>query len=298
MSQPIQLTTLFADVSGSTKLFETHGDVEARRIVSAVLGALSEVSVRHGGRVIKTIGDEIMCAFPSAMQGVLAACDMQKRVMYDFDFTRHSIGIRIGLHHGDALIEEGDVFGDSVNVAARMASLAGREQIVTTASALTEMTRAGNVRSRSLGRTWVSGKQQPIEIVDIIWQEDTSNLTTVQRAFRIDDVGTIKLKLTLRFRDQVVELTEDSPPYSVGRDANNSLVVETEWVSRKHALIEFKKGYFTVADRSTNGTYIKLGEDDELRLHRDQCGLRTSGTISLGQPLAQNHSDVLYFQCS
>ena len=298
MSQAQQLTTLFADVSGSTKLFETRGDVEARRIVSAVLGALGEVVNRHGGRVIKTIGDEIMCTFPGALQGILAACDMQKRVSHDMEFVRDNIGIRIGLHHGDALIEEGDVFGDSVNTAARMASLAKREQIVTTASTLKGLTSAGNVRSRSLGRARVSGKLLPIEIVDVIWQEDTSNITTVQRAIRIDDGGTTNVKLTLRFKGQVIELNENSDPFSMGRDQGNSLVVETEWVSRNHAQIEFKKGYFILSDRSTNATYVKLGEDDELRLHRDEIHLRKSGTISLGQTVTANQQDVLYFQCS
>lgn len=298
MSQPTQLTTLFADVSGSTKLFETRGDIEARRIIAAVLSALTEVCNRHGGRVIKTIGDEVMCTYPGAMQGVLSACDMQKRIMHDMNFVKDNIGIRIGLHHGDALIEDGDVFGDSVNTAARMASLAKREQIVTTASTLKNLTSVGNIRSRSLGRARVSGKLLPIEIVDIIWQEDTSNVTTVQKAIRIDDGGTTDVKLSLRFRGQVIELTENSQPFSMGRDGTNSLVVETEWVSRNHALIEFKKGYFIIADRSTNGTYVKLGEDDELRLHRDEIHLRKSGTISLGQTVALNQNDVLYFQCS
>ncbi|MCK7594785.1 adenylate/guanylate cyclase domain-containing protein [Pseudomarimonas salicorniae] len=298
MSQPTQLTTLFADVAGSTKLFEQRGDVEARRIIAGVLAALTEVCNKHGGRVIKTIGDEVMCTYPGAMQGVLSACDMQKRVMHDMNFVKDNIGIRIGLHHGDALVEDGDVFGDSVNTAARMASLAKREQIVTTATTLKNLTNAGNIRSRSLGRARVSGKLLPIEIVDIIWQEDTSNVTTVQKAIRIDDGGTTNVKLSLRFRGQVIELNENSQPFSMGRDGTNSLVVETEWVSRNHALIEFKKGYFIIADRSTNGTYVKLGEDDELRLHRDEIHLRKSGTISLGQTVALNQNDVLYFQCS
>jgi len=298
MGQPTQLTTLFADVSGSTKLFEQRGDVEARRIIANVLAALSEVVTRHGGRVIKTIGDEVMCTFPSAMQGILASCDMQKRVMHDMSFVRDNVGIRIGLHYGDALLEDNDVFGDSVNTAARMASLAKREQIVTTASTLKGLTNAGAIRHRSLGRARVSGKLLPIEIVDIIWQEDTSNITTVQRAIRIDDGGTTNVKLTLRFRGQVIELNENSQPFSMGRDPSNTLVVETEWVSRNHALIEFKKGYFIISDRSTNGTYVKLGEDDELRLHRDEIHLRKSGTISLGQAVALNQQDVLYYQCS
>jgi len=298
MSQTQPLCILFADVSGSTKLFEQRGDVEARRIIAAVLEALSKVCASHGGKVIKTIGDEIMCTLPSAMAGVLAACDMQKRVAHDLVFVRDNLGIRIGLHHGDTLVEENDVYGDAVNTAARMASLAKREQIVTTASTLKGLTNAGTLRSRSLGRARVSGKLLPIEIVDVIWQEDTSNITTVQRAIRIDDGGTTNVKLTLRYRGQVMELNENSQPFTMGRDAGNSLVIDAEWVSRTHALIEFKKGYFVISDRSTNASYVKLGDDDELRLHRDEVHLRKNGAISLGQAIGLNQQDVVYFQCS
>src|SRR5690606_6059905 len=124
MSQSQPLTILFADVSGSTRLFEQRGDVEARRLIANVLDALTEVASRHGGKVIKTIGDEIMCTFPGAMQGVLAACDMQRRLAHDPEFVKDNLAIRVGLHHGDALVEDGDVYGDAVNTAARMASLA------------------------------------------------------------------------------------------------------------------------------------------------------------------------------
>jgi class 3 adenylate cyclase len=298
MSQTQPLCILFADVSGSTKLFEQRGDVDARRIIAAVLDALSAVCASHGGRVIKTIGDEIMCTLPGALNGVMAATDMQKRVAHDMVFVRDNIGIRIGLHFGDTLVEDNDVYGDAVNTAARMASLAKREQIVTTAATLKGLTNTGSIRSRSLGRARVSGKLLPIEIVDVIWQEDTSNITTVQRAIRIDDGGTTNVKLTLRYRGQVMELNENSQPFTIGRDATNSLVIDAEWVSRTHALIEFKKGYFVVSDRSTNASYVKLGEDDELRLHRDEVHLRKSGAISLGQALGLNKEDVVYFQCS
>ncbi len=298
MSASRPQTIVFADVSGSTRLFEKRGDVEARRIISATLDALSQVVAAHGGRVIKTIGDEIMCTFPAALQGVLAACDMQKRLAHDPEFVRDNVAIRVGLHHGDALDEDGDVYGDAVNVAARMAAIAKREQIVTTATTLKGMTSVGAVRSRGLGRARVAGKLLPIEIVDVIWQEDTSNITTVQRAIRLDEGPETGIKVSLRYRGRVIELNENSEPFTLGRDASNTLVIEAEWVSRNHAMIEFKKGHFVVSDRSTNGTYVKLGEDDELRLHRDELHLRKAGTISLGQAVALNQQDVLYFQCN
>jgi adenylate cyclase len=296
MSKTQPITIVFADVSGSTKLFEQKGDVEARRLIAAILDALSGITQSHGGKVIKTIGDEIMCTFPSAMQGVSASIDMQ-RMARDINFVRDNLAIRVGLHHGDALIEDNDVYGDAVNTAARMAALAKREQIVTTASTLKDMTASGAVRTRSLGRARVAGKLLPVEISDVLWQEDLSNVTTVQRAIRLDDGGTTGVKLTLRHRGKVVELNENSQPYTMGREASNQLVVDAEWVSRNHAMIEFKKGYFVLSDRSTNGTYVKLGEDDELRLHRDEIHLRKSGTVSMGQSVSANQNDVLYFQC-
>jgi len=298
MSQSQSLTILFADVSGSTKLFETRGDVEARRLVSAMLNALAEVTGRHGGRVIKTIGDEIMCTFPGPMQGLLGAIDMQKRIAQDVLFAQLSLAIRVGLHHGDTLVEDNDVYGDAVNTAARMASLAKREQIITTAGTVKLLTNVGMLRTRSMGQARVAGKQKPIDIVDIQWQEDTSNVTMVQRAIRVEAEDEPKIRLQLRYRGRAIDLDELAPPFTLGRDAAASLVVDAEWVSRFHALIEYKRGYFVVSDRSTNGSYVKFGEDDELRLHRDELRLRRNGTISLGQAIELNPEHLLYFQCS
>ena len=291
-------TILFADVSGSTRLFEQRGDVAARRIIASVLAALSEVVATHGGRVIKTIGDEIMVVFPGAIQGLLAAVDMHRRIDEDVEFRRDNLAIRIGLHHGDTLLEDGDVYGDAVNVAARMTALAKRQQIVTTASTLKSLTSAAMLQTRSLGQARVAGKQQPIEIVDVLWQNTTSHLTMVQRVIGSEDAGPPRNRLLVRYRGRVVELDEASEPFTLGRDASNDLVIEADWISRNHAMIEYKRGHFMLSDRSTNGTYIKLGDDDELHLHRDEFHLRRTGTISLGQTLTLNQEHVLYFQCS
>ena len=298
MSQSRPQTILFADVSGSTRLFETKGDVEARRLIAMVLNALSAICVQHGGRVIKTIGDEIMCTLPGALNGLLAACDMQRKMARDIDFVRDNLAVRIGLHHGEALEENGDVYGDAVNVAARMASLAKREQIVTTAATVQGV--AGKLpETRGLGRARVSGKLLPIEIVDVIWQEDTSGMTMVQSAIRIGDAAAqapVGGKLRLRHRDRLIELDENSEPFMMGRESSNQLVVEADWVSRTHAQIEFKRGHFMIADRSTNATYVCIGQDNELRLHRDELHLRKSGTISMGQAVAINVLDTIFFE--
>ena len=296
MSESRPQTILFADVSGSTRLFETKGDVEARRLIASVLDALSVVCAQYGGRVIKTIGDEIMCTLPSALDGMLAACDMQRKMARDINFVRDNLAVRIGLHHGNALEENGDVYGDAVNISARMTSLAKREQIVTTAVTVNGI--SGRVpETRSLGRARVSGKLLPIEIVDVVWQEDTSGMTMVQSAIRLFDGPGVAAgaKLILRHRGKLIELNENSEPFMMGREVSNTLVVEADWVSRTHAQIEYKRGHFMVSDRSTNATYVCIGQDAELRLHRDELHLRKSGSISMGQAAAINTLDLIFF---
>lgn len=297
MSEQRPITILFADIAGSTKLFETRGDVEARALTLQVLNALTQITLRHSGTVIKTIGDEIMCTFPGPSNALHASVDMQRRVAGDVAWARDHLAIRIGLHHGEALLEDGDVYGDAVNTAARMAQLAKREQIVTTASTVTGVSSAAAFRIRSLGEAMVRGKQNGVDIVDLLWQEDNSNVTMVAKAIRLDQLPSSH-KLVMRTRGELTEISELSNSYGMGRDPGNQCIVDNEWVSRNHALIEFSRGQFLITDRSTNGTYVKIGADDEIRLHRDSMPLRKSGSISLGQAMEKDPASVVFFQCT
>lgn len=298
MSAKRAQTILFADVSGSTRLFEAKGDVEARRLISMVLDALTEICERHGGRLIKTIGDEVMCSLPSAHNGVQAACEMQRMMGRDIRFVRENLAIRIGLQHGDALEEKGDVFGDAVNVASRMSDLAKRQQIVTTAATI-KLLGDSAPEFRSLGRARVDGKLLPIEIVDVIWMEDTSGMTMVQGAVRTMDMPAVEAtaKLVLTHRGRSYTLQAEGQPMMMGREAGNELVVEADWVSRQHAQLEFKRGFFLLTDRSTNACYVRFdGDAEEMRLHREELHLRKSGVLSLGKAAALNADDLIRFE--
>ena len=289
------LTLLFADVSGSTKLFEQRGDVVARQLIAQILDGLSAICLRHDGRVVKTIGDEIMCAIPTALDGVDAAVSMQRHVASDPTCVANHLAIRIGLHYGECLVEDdGDVYGDAVNTAARMAKLAGREQIVTTATTVAGLRHAA---VRSLGTAQVSGKLQPIDIVDIIWQENTSGMTMVQSALGLGNAPALDNRLVLEFKGRTIELTPTAPPLTLGRELGNGIVVESDCVSRSHAVIEYQRGHYVLTDRSTNGSFFRIEGDDEQRVHRDEAKLRRAGVISLGRPSGQNGESLIYFRC-
>ena len=295
MSASRPLTLLFADVSGSTRLFEQRGDVVARQLIARILEGLAAVCREHDGRVIKTIGDEIMCAIPTANGGVDAAIAMQRQVASSPTCIANHLAIRIGLHYGECLVEDdGDVYGDAVNTAARMAKLAGREQIVTTASTVAGIKHAP---CRSLGTAQVSGKLQPIEIVDIIWQENPAGMTMVQSALGIGNAPGLDNRLILEFKGRTIELVPTSPALTLGREPGNGMVIDADCVSRSHAVIEYQRGHYILTDRSTNGSFFRIEGDDEQRLHRDEARLRRSGVISLGRGSAQNADLLIFFRC-
>ncbi len=290
------LTIVFADISGSTRLFEQRGDEEARETIQGLLNVCAEVVAAHNGEVVKTIGDEIMATFPCAGRGVAAAMDMQRRVSSEEICRQERLALRIGLHHGDVLQEEHDVFGVAVNIAARMTSLAKREQIIGTAESVRGLD-AGTVRARSLGKARMPGKRQLLDIVDIVWKDDTTNVTSFQGASSIAETHH-DTRLALKYRGIAMTMEELGQPLVLGRDATADLVVEAEWVSRHHATLEYRRGFFVLADASTNGTFVYLGDDDPVFVHRDELLLRGAGCFSLGQARELDATLVLHFQCS
>lgn len=291
------LTIVFADVSGSTRLFEQRGDAVARETILGLLNLCAEVVASLGGEVIKTMGDEIMATFPSIEKGIEAAAQMQRRVTDDLSCRRERLALRIGLHHGDVLHEGNDVFGAAVNTAARMVSLAKREQIVTTADSVRNLAASSGLRTRSLGKTYVPGKQELLDIVDVIWKESNSNITSFSAPDGLADVYH-DTRLALDFQGVSMILTEASQPLVLGRDSSADVVVEAEWVSRYHAAIEYRRGFFVLSDASTNGSFVCAGRDAPVFLHRDELLLQGSGTICLGQSCDKDPLLALGFQCS
>lgn len=291
------LTILFADVTDSARLFEQRGDEFARETILGMLTLCADSVYRHQGQVVKTIGDEIMATFPTIGHGIRAAIEMQQDITGNTELDRERVGLRIGLHHGQVLLEDGgDVFGAAVNTAARMVGLAHRGQIVTTAASLQGFVPCADIVSRSLGKVHIAGSREPIDVVDITWEEESGNTTSFQGLDEQEDPPG-NTSLILRYAGRVTELGDASPPLVLGREPTRDVRVDAEWVSRTHATIEFRRGFFVLSDLSTNGTFVLMGEDEAIRLHHDELLLRGKGSISLGQGHEADLSLVLDFEC-
>ncbi|MCC7411218.1 MAG: FHA domain-containing protein [Gammaproteobacteria bacterium] len=289
------LAILFADVSGSTRLFEMLGDVTARHMIAECLELLTDVTVRHKGVVIKTIGDEIMCTFPSAEAAVTAACEMHECLEEESaeltDKRPVALRIRIGLHFGPAILEGGDVFGDAVNVAARMASLSKASQIITTQMTIEELPPILRASTRFIDRAPVKGKKETIDIFEVIWQqEDVTRMSTAVLAERPPSAT-----MTLRYNDHEIVLGEDRSIAVLGRSKAADVTVNETLASRQHVRIEYRRGKFFIIDQSTNGTYVKLTTNEEAFLRREEMPITGAGMISLGRAFTENPQEVVHF---
>ena len=292
------LAILFADISGSTNLFEVLGNEAARAKVAEVLDLLKTVIKKNNGIVIKTIGDEIMCTFMSIKDATTAACAMQE-ALEDHNISGIDGGtpmkIRIGMHFGPTLLEGGDAFGDSVNVAARMAAQAKGGQIITTGTTIDLLgsDMADIADTRFVDRAPIKGKKEEIEIHEIIWQiEDVTRMATSM----IEDApkkpsATLKVK----YHDTKIEVNHRRPNLVMGRSQNCDLMIEEKLASRQHVRIELRRDKFFIIDQSTNGTHVLLDNAVDSFLRREEMPITGNGRISLGRAFDDNPAEVVYF---
>lgn len=285
------LAILFADISGSTRLYETLGDQAALRRIALCLGMLEGVVRRCNGEVVKTIGDELLCAFPDPAAAVDAAMAMQRAILEENGPLR----IRIGLHHGEVIRENGDVFGDAVNLAARMTELAVADQVITTRASITGLPPRLAASVRFLGRTSVKGKREDVEICEIIWHND-SEMTVMPTLLPGTAARTARIALTLSHAGRRLALDGQHASASIGRETGNDLVVNDPMASRRHARIELRNGKFVLTDQSTNGTYVFLG-DKMIFLHREELPLAGSGHFALGHKTPPGAPEAVTFSC-
>jgi adenylate cyclase len=285
-----QLAVLFADVSGSTKLYEALGDTKAKLLIDEALGGMKGVTERHRGRVIKTIGDELMCVFPDAERGFLAATDMQTLVNALVVTNGVKRMIRVGFHAGPVIEEKGDVFGDTVNVAARMAGLAKGMQIMTTRTTVDALPPALRASTRQIASLSVKGKEEDLAVCEVLWQEG-DDLTMAAGATAAE----IRFELVLRHGAKEIVLGDERKAALMGRDAGADVVVADPKASRQHARIERRRDKFFLTDQSTNGTYVTFAGEPEIVLRREEVMLRRSGRIVFGHSASDAGGDAVEF---
>lgn len=296
MPRTTELAICFADICDSTSLFEEYGDDRARDLVGRVLGVVSGVIGNYSGTVVKTIGDEVMGTFPELIPATSAVTAFPRAVHEDDELAALGIEIRVGMCYGSVVQEaDGDVYGDAVNTASRLVDWARPDQVVTTAETLSPLPDFFESRTRNLGATPLRGKDEPVEIVELLGEQSGSNLTVVGDREPEPVPAPERNVLSLHYDGR--RITVEQGPVRIGRGSKSDLCVSDSRVSRTHAMVERQRESFLLTDSSTNGTYVQIGDEEVLFLHREQLRLHGSGRLSLGRHLDADDAHPLRFAC-
>lgn len=297
MGKDIELAILFADVVGSTKLYELMGDVRARDMVSTCIDVMRTATEQHSGTVIKTMGDEVMSTFPTADDALNAAAQMQHTISAhpDLKVETQPVAIRIGCHYGPVVLENRDIFGAAVHTANRMTSQAKAGQIITTATMVDRLSPEWRAAVRQIDIATLKGQGSEVALFEVLWQ--TEDVTSMLPAIAMSQRGGKRNRLKLRYQGQEVVVDEQRTNVNIGRAEDNDLVVKGNLISRLHARIEINRSKFVLIDQSTNGTFVQTIDGEEAFVRRDSMQIKGEGLIGLGKVPDSSSPQSIRFVC-
>jgi hypothetical protein len=288
---------MFADVAGSTAMYENMGDDLARERISKALNALISITRRHNGKLVKTIGDEILVYFNDIDMAVYAAKAIQETMEDDRSPETIGVSIRIGMQYGSAILESDDIFGDTVNVAARVASMAKARQILCTQE-IAFMVKNAELSNnmRPYDRLRVKGRHEQLDVYLFSWEQegDVTNMATASSFTNPARYEQAK-NLTLEYQGKPHNIDTDTTSYILGRGKDCDLIILGDLISRYHSRIEHRRGKFIITDQSTNGTFVRTSEGQDIFLRREEFTLFASGYISLGKKVDPTDENVIHF---
>lgn len=283
---------VFADVCNSTGIYESVGDERALALVNRLFAQLEKKVKASDGTVVKTLGDGMVCQFRDPDAALRAAGQLQAATARMPAAGERKLEIRVAATWGPVVTKGGDVFGDTVNVCARLQALANPQQVLTTREMVQALSPRMRRSCRELYPTKIRGRATEVIVYESVWRVDP-DLTEMNLAKDAPRSTVWILKLTYGGDSFTVD---PSAAVRLGRDKANEVVVASTLASRVHARIFSKDGNYFIADQSSNGTFVMVdGNTRELRLRREEALLGERGWIGLGKPASTHGAHVLRY---
>ena len=290
---------LYADISGSTRIYELHGDEVARKSIKSCLDILSEIVVRHDGQVVKSIGDEIMCSFVNPVKAQLAAIEMHQTLQSYKDKDKFQTGnmhIKISWHYGDVIRRGKEIIGEAPVTAQQMIRLAKADEILTSEQGLRNLPSELRENVNLIDTLDAEAYEGTLEVYSVQWEE-SDEITKIESSRENSSAITQAGLLILDYRGEPIKLDADSKNLSVGRGVDSGLNVEGNYTSRLHAEVLYRHGRFYLKDISTNGTAIIYSNGEIKRIHREEVVLKGEGTICFGGLPEEDPDASVNFKC-
>jgi adenylate cyclase len=296
-------TVVFADVAGSTGLYEALGNAAAAEAIARITHWISGMCEAHDGRVVKLLGDGVLAVFAAAADALSAVVALQRADAPQLpQWSEDSrMLLQIGVACGEVIEVDGDCYGDAVNVASRLSDLAGPDHIWATRAVVSQLAvLPEGVRVRSLGSIPLRGRSEAAEIFQVEWEQDVTSRHLTRPATLSDHVPPrppLGGGLRLSWLGQQRRFRLEDLPIHLGRADEAQFQVQDQSVSRNHARIEWRHGALVLADLSSYGTWVRFaGASDALSLRRDECVLVGTGELSLGAPFEDGTAPVVAFE--
>jgi adenylate cyclase len=286
----LNVAVLIADIVGSTTLYRSEGNAVALARISVVIDAMRGVIEETGGEFIHSKGDDVLCFYRDAG----AAFDAAQRLLA---LPGNGVEIHIGLNYGPVIRARDDIFGDAVNIAARLASRANPGEALIGDTVACRLEPASRAALRLLGQMNLKGATAPMMIHKLSGADagTETRFVTARSAPLPGNGPRAGVYVELRHMG-MVRICRDGESVSIGRAPDSDLVIDRQWISRNHAVISNHDGKPRLVERSSSGTYLAMGGEREVFIRREEVMLVGEGRISPGMPGDEEGAEVIAFE--
>lgn len=280
-----KVVVLFANISESTKLYERMDNDTATHMIKECLSLMQKITETQMGDVLNITGDKANCIFWDATSAVLAAKGMHEAIEgYLNDGTQADVNINlhIGIHTGPVQKEGNEIFGDTVNILAKVTQIAKPREIMITEPVFDELEDMLKSSARHTKILKFKDNSPPLKLYEYIWEDYETTIAVNRTTFSMmETVENVCLELT--YQNQKYKITNQAPQLKLGRQRQNDIVIRSESISRFHAFIELRNNRFILSDQSTNGTFVYPKDGHPYSVKQAEAFLEGSGSLCLGE---------------
>jgi len=303
-----EIALLFADLSGTTRLFRRIGTSEAQRALERCVRRMERAIDSHGGSILMPAVDEMIASFPLADSAVQAAIEMQERIADLPPASGVKLSIRIGVHFGNNGETPESLHGEAFDAGRALLNIAGPHQIVADAPTAEAISPALRRSLRSMEGLSIQTAAGECQLYELCWLPETpaanapteeAAATPAAEAAAVPSrpaVASVE-RFCIRVNGKAYLVDERSPTLTIGRDKACDVVIGDRKASRQHVRIE-KRGSnrFFLVDQSMNGTFVAVGKDKELCLHHEEMQLSGRGRFAFGHSTVNTHAEIADFE--